>query len=120
MNKLSISPEAKRDLEDIKTYITETLENPIAALHVVSRITASLKNLKDMPSIGPHLSPKVPFETNYRFLVCGSYIAFYRCEGKTVFIDRVLYSKRDYMKILFPELAKNNPVNGGEKNRNDD
>jgi plasmid stabilization system protein ParE len=80
---------------------------------VVSRITASLKNLKDMPGIGPRLSPKVPFETNYRFLVCGSYIAFYRHEDKTVFVDRVLYGRRDYVKILFPELVKDDPGDGG-------
>jgi plasmid stabilization system protein ParE len=34
MNKLSISPEAKKDLEEIKAYITENLENPIAAVAV--------------------------------------------------------------------------------------
>jgi len=31
MNKLLISPEARKDLEEIKTYISEELENPIAA-----------------------------------------------------------------------------------------
>jgi plasmid stabilization system protein ParE len=45
MNKFSVSPEARKDLEDIKTYITETLENPVAALKVVSRIIKSMKNL---------------------------------------------------------------------------
>jgi plasmid stabilization system protein ParE len=114
MNKLSISPEARQDLEDIKTYITETLENPVAALNVVSRITTSLKTLKDMPGIGPCLSPKIPFETNYRFLICGSYIAFYRHEDKTVFVDRILYGRRDYVNILFPALAKDDPMDGGK------
>ena len=31
MNKLLISPEAHKDLAGIKTYISEELENPIAA-----------------------------------------------------------------------------------------
>jgi plasmid stabilization system protein ParE len=61
MNKLSISPEAKRDLENIKAYISNELENPVAALNVVSRITKSLKNPKDMPGIGPRLSSRIPF-----------------------------------------------------------
>ncbi|MDR3312581.1 MAG: type II toxin-antitoxin system RelE/ParE family toxin [Spirochaetaceae bacterium] len=107
MNTLSISPEAAHDLEDIKTYISTELGNPTAALNVVSRITKSLKNLKDMPGIGRPLSVIVPFETGYRFLACGNYLAFYRHENKTVFVDRILYGKRDYVKILFPEMTHN-------------
>jgi len=104
MNKLSISPDARKDLEAIKTYISDELENPIAAVNVVSRITKSIKNLKDMPGVGTPLSSKVPFDTDYRFLVCGNYIAFYRYEDKTIYVDRVLYGRRDYVKILFPEF----------------
>jgi plasmid stabilization system protein ParE len=106
MNRLSISPQARKDLEGIKAYIAGELENPVAALNVVSRITRSIKNLKDMPGTGSPLSSKVPFETNYRTLVCGNYLAFYRYEDKTVFVDRILYGRRDYVRILFPELAK--------------
>ena len=36
MNRLSISPDARKDLEDIKVYISDTLENPIAAVNVVT------------------------------------------------------------------------------------
>jgi len=35
--KLCLSPEARKDLEEIKAYITEALENPTAAVNVVSR-----------------------------------------------------------------------------------
>ena len=104
MNRLSISPDAKKDLEAIKAYICKELENPIAAVNVVSRITKSLKNLKDMPGAGAPLSSKVSFDTDYRFLVCGNYLAFYRYENKTVYVDRILYGRRDYVKILFSEL----------------
>jgi addiction module RelE/StbE family toxin len=106
MNKLLISPEAREDLEGIKAYIHDELENPTAAINVISRITKSLKKLKDMPGIGPCLSLKVPFETGYRFLVCGNYLAFYRYEDKTVFVDRILYGRRDYVKILFPKIEQ--------------
>jgi addiction module RelE/StbE family toxin len=107
MNKLAISPQARKDLEGIKTYISEELENPIAAVNVVSRITKKIKLLKNTPGIGAPLLSKVPFETDYRFLVCGNYLAFYRYEEKTVFIDRVLYGRRNYVKILFPEIENN-------------
>jgi len=108
MNKLFISPEARKDLEEIKTYICEELENPIAANNVVSRITKSIKNLKDTPGIGRPLTTKVSFETDYRFLVCGNYLAFYRFEDETAYVDRILYGRRDYVRILFPEFTEPN------------
>ena len=39
MNNLHLSPEAQNDLEEIRDYIATELENPIAALNTVSRIT---------------------------------------------------------------------------------
>ena len=66
MNKLAISPQAREDLEGIRTYISEELENPIAAVNMVSRITKKIKNLKKTPGIGAPLSSKVSFDTDYR------------------------------------------------------
>ena len=106
MNTLSISPEAEKDLEEIKVYITETFGNPTAAIAMVTRIIHGIKQLKITPVAYPSLATKVPFDTNYRYLVCGNYIVFYRYEDKTIFVDRVLYGKRDYIKILFPELSQ--------------
>ncbi len=39
-------------------------------------------------------------ESDYRFLVSGNYLVFYRAYGKDVYIDRVLYGRHDYMRIL--------------------
>ncbi|MFQ7013130.1 MAG: type II toxin-antitoxin system RelE/ParE family toxin [Faecalibacterium sp.] len=36
-----------------------------------------------------------------RFLVCGSYMVFYRITRENIFIDRVLYGRRDYLRVLF-------------------
>jgi len=106
MNKLLISPVALEDLEEIKTYISEELDNPIAAVNVVSRIVKSIKKLKGTPGIGRPLATKVSFETDYRYLACGNYLAFYRYEDKTIYVDRILYGRRDYVRILFPEIAE--------------
>ena len=110
MNALSISPEAVEDLEDIKIYIAEELGNPTAALAMVTRIIQGIKQLIITPIAYPSLASKVPFDTDYRYLICGNYIVFYRHENKTVFVDRVLYGKRDYAKILFPELPQDDPL----------
>ena len=39
----------------------------------------------------------------YRMLVCGKYLAFYRIGGDVVYVDRIQYGRRDYLTILFQE-----------------
>jgi plasmid stabilization system protein ParE len=110
MNKLAISPEARKDIEGIKEYINDELKNPVAAVNTVSRIIKKIKTLPKTPGIGVPLSSKVSFDTDYRFLICGNYLAFYRFENKTIYVDRVLYGRRDYVKILFPELKNDDNI----------
>lgn len=47
-----------------------------------------------------HLSPTAQAESDIRFLKSGNYLIFYRASGPDVFIDRVLYARRDYLRIL--------------------
>jgi len=100
MNKLFISPAAEKDLLEIKQYISEELDNPTSAVKVISQITNRIKDLVNFPEAGIPLSTKIGFETKYRFIVSGNYLAFYRFEENSVYIDRVLYAKRDYIRIL--------------------
>ena len=109
MAELHISPEAKDDLQGIKEYIKTELENSVAAVNTVSKIIKSIRGLKDFPDIGTPLSSIVDIPNNYRFLVCGSYLAFYRHEDDYVYVVRVLYGKRDYMKILFGSTVAEEP-----------
>ncbi|WP_078427502.1 type II toxin-antitoxin system RelE/ParE family toxin [Alkalihalobacterium alkalinitrilicum] len=103
MYKLRINPVAKQDLYDIKEYITKELDNPTAAVSVVSNIIESYKKLKDYPMLGLELSSKISIETDYRYLVSGNYIVFYKFDDVYVSIYRILYSRRDYVKLLFNE-----------------
>ena len=103
MNNLHLSEEAQNDLIEIKTYIEEELLNPSAALSTVSRITKSLRMLQTYAEIGTPLSSIMDIESNYRFIISGNYISFYRAYGSEVYIDRILYARRDYMRILFED-----------------
>ena len=109
MPKLNITPEAKDDLHDIKEYITTELENPIAAVNTVTRITKAMRRLRDFPGSGTPLFGVVEIPNVYRFLVCGSYLVIYRHEGNNVFVVRILYGKRDYAKILFRDVPESEP-----------
>lgn len=101
MNNLHLSKEAQNDLAEIKAYITEELENPDAALATIGGITKKIRVLKNQAYVGTPLSSVADTKSDYRFLVSGNYLVFYRAYGKDVYIDRVLYGRRDYMRILF-------------------
>lgn len=101
--KLYISPAALEDIQEIKRYISEELQNPDSAQKTVVNIVERIKKVCDFPEIGALLSSKIGTNTNYRFILSGNYLAFYRIKESTVFVDRVLYAKRDYTKILFSD-----------------
>ena len=101
MNKLYYSPDAKSDLKEIKEYIEVELASPAAAKNTVSKITKRIRQLEKFAQIGTPLSSVIDIDTDYRFLVCGNYLAFYRTTGENVNVTRVIYAKRDYIAILF-------------------
>ncbi|QBB65194.1 Death on curing protein, Doc toxin [Intestinimonas butyriciproducens] len=101
-----MSPEAQDDLSEIKAYIAEDLENPQAALSTVTKITKTIRMLQEHALIGVPLSAIADVNSDYRYLISGSYMIFYRVTGKDVFIDRVLYGRRDYLRILFGDIAE--------------
>ena len=102
--KLRVTPAALNDLKEIKAYIENDLSNPIAANNVIGRIIKDYSRLEFTPHIGPSLSVKVPFETDYRFIVSGNYLVFYKIDDEYVSIYRVLYGRRDYLKIIFNDI----------------
>ncbi len=101
MSKIVFSPEAISDLEQTKRYIAEDLQNEQAAANTVSEIIKNIRTLEKFPQIGASLTTIVDFNTDYRYLICGNYTAFYRYENKTIYIVRILYTRRDFMRILF-------------------
>lgn len=104
MGKIKLSPAALQDLQEIKTYISEDLSNPIAAQRTVKQIVEDYMLLEISPFMGPSLSAIIHIETDYRYLVSGSYIIFYKVSNEEVFIYRILNGRMDYLKILFGEM----------------
>ena len=101
MANIKYSPQARRDLEKIGDYIAADLKSPIAALNTVGRIQDAVDRLADFPDSGALLSAHYRIASDYRFVVSGNYLAFYHVDGDSVFIDRILYGRQDYMKTLF-------------------
>lgn len=105
-NKLHYSPEALNDLDEAWEYIMMDLGNPDAAENVVNRIMDTIDRLVDFAELGALLSSVTDVETDYRFLLSENYMIFYRLEETDVYIDRILYGKRDYLRILLSNLPE--------------
>ena len=99
-NKIYIAPEARQDMDEIFDYILYALGNPTAAMNVIDRIMEAIEQLADFPHLGAPLSSIARVESTYRFLVTDNYMTFYRVMDENVFVDRVLYGRRDYLRIL--------------------
>mgnify|MGYP000999255025 CR=1 FL=1 len=106
MNKVYLSGEAQNDLAELRLYISQELANPDAAQRTVSEITRRLRMLEVHAQLGALLSSITGLESDYRFLVCENYLAFYRVGESVVFVDRILYSRRDYIRVLFGEISE--------------
>ena len=82
--KLRFTPEALNDLSEIKQYIGKDLGSPMAAGKIIRGILASCGLLKNQPRLGMELSKRIGRETDYRYLISGNYIVFYRIESNSV------------------------------------
>ena len=77
--------EASKDIEITERYIEELLDK--------------VEKKSDYPKPGAPLYYENTF-TGYYFIVFKAYLAFYRLEKETMLVDRVLFGKSDYMRIL--------------------
>lgn len=59
--------------------------------------------MKDFSDMGTQLSAVAKAESGERFVVSGSYMVFYHHMKNDIYIDRVLYGRRDYVRILFDD-----------------
>lgn len=101
MAKIKFTPEALNDIIQIKEYITNELCSESSASNTIHCIIKRIRKLAEFPELGASLSPIVGMEVPYRFLVCGNYTVFYKIDDNEVRIIRVLYSRRNFIQILF-------------------
>lgn len=82
------------------TYL-EIFQIKILQKNVIHKIFDSIETLMEFPEIGARLSNLTDVMTEHRFLVIDKYLAFYRFIDQTVYIDRILSFRQNYLRILF-------------------
>ncbi len=106
MNEIKLSSKAKADLLGIREYIAVDLENESAADAVISKILRDIRRLREYALLGASLSSITNINSEYRYLISGNYMVFYRAYSKEVFVDRILYGRRDYLRVLFGDTEE--------------
>ena len=99
-DRLLYSPQVQLDLDEICDYFSNELNNPDKGHGIVADILAAAEQIPGRALRYPPVGP-LPFTTDvYRFAVVGNYIVFFRVVEETVYVDRVLYKRRDFISLL--------------------
>lgn len=109
-NNLIYTTRSRQDLDDIWDYISFDLQNLSSAERILNRIMDAAEQLKLFPESGALLSSVAPLDhelyLDERFLVSGKYLIFYHAFRNDIYIDRVLYGGRDYLRVLFRDALQ--------------
>ena len=100
--KIRIMKPAQIDMREIYRYIAEDLQNPDAAVQRISLIDGAIQSLKKMPYRVPLVFDDYLASKGYRMVVVKTHLVFFiiREEIKTVSVMRVLYGRRDWVRML--------------------
>lgn len=97
--RLRYTPAAILDLQEIRDYIGGALQNPEAAQGILRDVASA--RLKAQPRMGMELRRKLNREIKGRCIVVGKYLVIYDID-EAVSILRVLDTRTNYLKVLFP------------------
>ena len=87
-----------------KSFIEEETGDIELAKKTVSDIVTTNDSLSIFPEMGQRLLINLETKIEYRYLLCHNYLSFYRYLDRTIYIDRILNSRRDYLRILLDEV----------------
>ena len=97
--QVEYSKAAIRDLDRVWAEVFEASKDIGITEKYIEDLLEKVENLSDYPKSGAPLYYENTF-TGYYFVVFKAYLAFYRLEKDTMLVDRILFGKSDYMRIL--------------------
>ena len=100
--EINITEPAENDLRDLAKCISSQLYAPTTELNMIRTIKAAIAKLETTALAYPLVKDDRLAALGYRMLPVKNYIVFYivYVNEKTVDVDRILYSRRDWRNLL--------------------
>ncbi|MCR4787367.1 MAG: type II toxin-antitoxin system RelE/ParE family toxin [Lachnospiraceae bacterium] len=99
MKNIEITPAAYKDLEGLKMYLTENFDGDVATKEL-KQIFKDLRRLAKYPDTDIKLFERFGITTDYKCILTQKNYAFYRIEGDSIKVIRILDNRRDFLYIL--------------------
>lgn len=100
MYKIQLSPLAKDDLLNLKKYLAYEFDENIA-IEMMKKVTVSFRSLEEFPLLGRPLSNLINIPTEYMYCLADKNYVFYRIEGRSIKVIRILSTRQDFIQLLF-------------------
>lgn len=100
MYRIIMTEPAEYDLINIESYISETLQNPSAAMRTVDSIIEVIETLCELPERRPYVNDELLSSLGVRWIQSNNYNVFFEIEEEELYVLRVLYNRADWQYIL--------------------
>lgn len=100
--KVKITKQFEDDLDDILTYISQSLHNPSAQKVLLEKVNEVIINIEKFPFIYPIYHNEIIAQKGYRYATVKNYLIFYTVNDDTdvITISRFLYGKQNITNLL--------------------
>lgn len=97
--KIEILPPAWAELDEIAEYHLHVV-GVSSARNITDNILSSLERLEQYPLSCPYTPDEELRLQEYRMLICGNYVCFYRLIGNTVYVYHIVHGSREYSRLF--------------------
>lgn len=93
---------ASSDLDEILYYISNELDNPVAAQNFIKKIFEKIDVVRTFPDSGSLVVNEFLSDKNIRKFIVGNYIVYYKTNypEKMINIVRIIYGKRNQDEVF--------------------
>lgn len=97
-----LSENARNDLDDIVSYISVSLSNPVAATHFIEEFQNAMEEVRDFPESWSLVENEFVVGLGVRKKIVSNYIMYYLpiSEEEKIYVVRIVYEKRNMSEIL--------------------
>ena len=100
--RIEYSQAAIRDLDRVWNEVYEASKEADIATRYVDGLMDCVAEKRALPKSGAPLYYENGF-TGYYYVVFKAYMAFYRIVEERILVDRVVFGRSDYMRIIFQD-----------------